>query len=146
MNQATINLAIQGVMPAALNTGLCVSLFTAQEPRPTQGPNGVIEFDYVDVAGLVGLTCIAASQSPTSITATETRALEDITASELHEVIIPQYLPQLDNGWRGEAPDGNGAWICQISWMGVFNAYEIQGVGFDSQSQGTWVKVKLASI
>jgi hypothetical protein len=146
MNQNFIENALAGVMPAVLATGLCVSLFTAQEPVPTQEANGAIAFDYVDVAGLVGLTCIAASQSPSSITATETRALEEITASELHEVIIPQYLPQLDNGWRGEAPDAKGAWICQISWNGVFNSYEIQGVGYDSQSQGTWVKVKLASI
>lgn len=146
MNQNFIQNAIAGVMPAVLATGLCVSTFTAKEPLPTQGPNGAIEYDYVDVTGLVGLICMAASQSSTSITATETRALEDITASELHEVIIPQYLPQLDNGWRGEAPDGNGAWICSITWLGVPNDYEIQGVGFDSQSQGTWVKVKLATV
>jgi hypothetical protein len=146
VNQEFIANAVAGVMPAVLATGLCVSLFTAQQPRPTQESNGAIAFDYVDVAGLVGLTCIAASQSPSSITATETRALEEITAAELHEVLIPQYLPQLDNGWRGEDPDGNGAWICQINWQGVWNSYEIQGVGFDSQSQGTWVKVKLASI
>jgi len=146
VNQAAITLAIQGVMAEAVATGLFVSLFTALQPVPTQGPNGAIEFDYVDVAGLSNLVCMASQQSPDSIQATEVRALEEITASELHLALIPQYLPQLDAGWRGEAPDGKGAWICQIRWQGAWYTYEIQGVGNDSQSQGTWVKVKLATV
>lgn len=146
MNQDFIGLAIQGVMPAVVATGLLVSLFTAQEPVPVQEANGAISFNYVDVDGLVNIECMAAQQTPSSITATELRALEDITAAELHLVLIPQYLPQLDGGWRGEAADGKGAWICQIQWKGQWNAYEIQGVGNDSQSQGTWVKVKLATV
>ena len=146
MNQAFIHNAIQGVMAEAVATGLFVSLFTAQEPVPTQGANGLIEFDYVDVAGLINIVCMAASQSPSSIQATEVRALEEITASELHEVLLPAYYPQLDAGWRGEAADGKGAWICQVQWKGVWYSYEIQGVGSDSQSQGTWVKIKLATV
>ena len=145
MNQNFIQNALAMVMPAAINTGLFVSLFTAMEPVPTIGPTGAVAFDYTPVAGLTDIVCIASSQSPSSIQATEVRALEEITASELHTVLLPAYYPQLDDGWRGENSDSKGAWVCQIQWKGVWNYYEIQGVGSDSQSQGTWVKVKLAT-
>ena len=142
MNQAFIANAIAGVMPAAIATGLFVSLFTAQEPRPTQGPNGAIEFDYVDVAGLIEIACTAPPESPGSITATEVRALEDITASELHHVLLAGYYPTLDTGWRGENADGKGAWIALIDGY----QYEISGCESDSQSQMTRVRVKLATL
>ena len=141
MNQAAIQLAIQGVMPAAIATGLFVSLFTAQEPRPTQQANGAIEFDYVDVAGLVAIPCTAPPTSTSDIQATEVRALEDITSSEMHHVLLNGYYPQLDAGWRGENSDGKGAWIALVDgWQ-----YEISGVESDSQSQMTRVRIKLAT-
>ena len=142
MNQAAITLAIQGVMPAALATGLFVSSFTAQEPRPTQEANGAISFDYVNVSGLENIACTAPPESPSSITATEVRALEEITASELHHVLLNGYYPTLDAGWRGENADGKGAWIALIDGT----QYEISGVESDSQSQMTRVRVKLASV
>ena len=104
MNQAAITLAVANVMPAALATGLFVSLFTAQEPRPTQEANGVIGFDYIDVAGLINVPCMAPPPSPASITATEVRALEEITAAEVHHVLLNGWYPQLDAGWRGRTP------------------------------------------
>ena len=142
MNQDAITLAIQGVMPAAVATGLFVSLFTAREPVPTIGPTGAMEFDYVNVSGLVNIPCMAPPPSPSSIQATEVRSLEDITAAEIHHVLLSGYFPQLDAGWRGENPDGKGAWIALIDG---FN-YEIMGVESDSQSQMTRVRVKLATV
>ncbi len=139
-------MAIAQVMPTAVASGLFVSLFSAQEPVPIQDAQGGFGFDYADVAGLTNLVCMAASQSPSSIQATEVRALEEIVSSELHLVLLPAWYPLLDAGWRGEGTDGKGAWICQIQWLGVWNTYEIQGVGADSQTQGTWVKVKLATV
>ena len=141
MNQAAITLAIAQVMPAAVESGLFVSLFTAQEPVPTIGPTGAVEFDYTDVAGLVNIPCMAPPESPGSITATEVLALEEITASELHHVLLNGYYPALDAGWRGENSDGKGAWIARIDG---FN-YEISGVESDSQSVMTRVRVKLAT-
>lgn len=142
MNQAAIALAIRGVMPAALATGLFVSLFTAQQPVPTQGANGAIAFDYVDVAGLIAIPCMSSPESPGSIQATEVRALEEITAAELHHVVLNGYYPALDAGWRGENADGKGAWIALIDGF----RYEISGVESDSQSQMTRVQVKLATV
>ena len=144
MNQAFITLAIQQVMPAAIATGLFVSLFTAQEPVPVIGPTGAVEFDYVNVsdATLVNVPCTAPPPSASDIQATEVRALEEITASELHHVLLAGYFPQLDAGWRGENADGKGACIALIDG---FN-YEISGVESDSQSTQTRVRVKLASV
>ncbi len=142
MNQAAITLAIQGVMPAAIATGLFVSLFTAMEPVPTIGPTGAVEFDYTAVAGLTDIDCTAPPESSGSIVATEARELEEIVASELHHVLLAGYFPTLDAGWRGENSDGKGAWIALIDG---FN-YEISGVESDSQSQMTRVRVKLATL
>ena len=142
MNQATIQLAISGVMAEVIATGLMVSLFTAQEPRPTQAGNGAITFDYVNVAGLINIPCIAAPESPANIVATEVRALTEITASEIRHVLLDTWYPQLDAGWRGEAADGKGAWIASIDGF----QFEISGVESDSQTQMTRVKVKLATV
>jgi len=129
-------------MPAAIATGLFVSLFTAMEPVPTIGPTGAVEFDYTPVSGLTNIPCTAPPPSTIRLQATEVRALEDITASELHHVLLNSFYPQLDAGWRGENSDGKGAWIAQIDG---FN-YEIAGVESDSQSQMTRVRVKLATL
>ena len=142
MNQATIQLAIQGVMPAVISTGLLVSLFTAMEPVPTIGATGAVLFDYTPVPGLVDIPCTAPPESAGSIVATEVRGLEEIVASELHHVLLDGYYPTLDAGWRGENSDGKGAWIALIDG---FN-YEISGVESDSQSQMTRVRVKLATV
>ncbi len=150
MNQNFIQLSIAGVMPAALATGLFVSLFTAMEPVPNIGPTGAVEFDYTPVAGLIGIACTAPPESVDSIVATEVRGLEEIVASELHHVLLNAYYPQLDAGWRGENSDGKGAWIAQIAPIAtqpdVFFNYEINGVESDSQSQMTRVRVKLATV
>jgi hypothetical protein len=142
MNQDAIALAIAGVMPAAIATGLFVSLFTAMEPVPTIGVTGAVEFDYTPVSGLVNIPCIAAPESPANIVATEVRALTEITASEIRHVLLDAWYPQLDAGWRGENNDDKGAWIAQIDG---FN-YEISGVESDSQTTQTRVKVTLATV
>ena len=142
MNQDAIQLAIAGVMPAALATGLFVSLFTAMEPVPTIGPTGAVEFDYTPVSGLIDIPCIAAPESPANIVATEVRALTEITASEIRHVLLDAWYPQLDAGWRGENSDDKGAWIAVIDG---FN-YEVAGVESDSQLTQTRVKVTLATV
>ena len=144
MNQDAIQLAIAGVMPAAILTGCFVSLFTAQEPVPTRGPTGAIAFNYVNVSDstLINVPCTAPPPSTNNITATEMRALEEITASEVHHVLLNGYYPQLDAGWRGENADGHGAWIALIDGF----QYEISGVESDSQKQMTRLTVKLATV
>ena len=143
MNQWTpIAAAIGNVIVSVPVTLPWPSLFTAQEPVPTIGPTGAMEFDYTDVAGLIAIPCTAPPESPSGITATEVRALEDITSAELHHVLLDAWYPALDAGWRGENADGKGAWIALIDG----NQYEITGVESDSQSTMTRVRVKLATV
>ena len=139
MNQDFIQNAIAGVVQTVIDTGILVSLFTAQQPDGIFGPTGAPSGNYINVAGLTNLVCIAAPPSTGSIQATEVRALEEITASELHDVWLPEWLPALDAGWR----DG---WICQIQWLGEWWTYNLLGVESDSQTQTTRVKVKLATV
>lgn len=139
MNQAMTENAIAAVVPTVVTSGLLVSLFTAQAPDGLFSPTGAPSGTYADVAGLTSIPCMAAPPSPSTIQATETRALEDITAAEIHEVWLAGYYPALDDGWR----DG---WICQIEWKGSWYPYNIMGMGADSQSQATVVKVKLATL
>jgi hypothetical protein len=142
MNQAAITLAISGVMPAAIGTGLFVSLFTAQEPVPLQDAQGGIEFAYTNVAGLIDIPCTAPPESSGSIVATEMRELDEIRGSETHHVLLDAWYPLLDAGWRGENPDGKGAWIALIDGF----QYQISGVESDSQSQMTRVTCKLVTL
>ena len=142
MNQNFIENAITQVMPAAVATGLFVSLFTAQEPVPTQEANGAIAFDYVNVSGLVNIACMDAPESLANIVATEVRALEEITAAEIRHVLLDAWYPQLDAGWRGENADGKGAWIALVDGF----QYEIAGVESDSQQTQTRVRMKLATV
>ena len=146
MNQDFISMAIPMVMPAAIATGVFVSQFTARKPDGLFGPTGAPSGNYVDVPGLTGIQCVAAPPSATSIQATVVFALEEITASEIHEIILDAYYPQLDAGWRGEDPNGTGEWIASVYWQGEWYSYTILGVGSDSQSQMTIVKVKLATV
>lgn len=129
-------------MPAAVATGLFFSLFTAQEPVPTQEANGAIQFDYVNVAGLVDIPCMDAPESTDAIQATEVRALEEITSAEIRHVLLNSWYPQLDAGWRGENADGKGAWIALVDGF----QYEIAGVESDSQQKMTRVRMKLATV
>ena len=146
MNENFIQNALAGVPQMVIDTGLLVSLFSAQQPDGLFGPSGAPSGNYVDVSGLVNIQCMAAPPSATSIQATEVRALEEITASEIHEVWLPAWYPALDAGWRGESPNSTGAWICRIQWLGEWFTYNIIGVGSDSQSKTTIVKVKLATV
>lgn len=106
---------------------------------------------YTPVTGLVALLCISAPPSDARIQATEVRALQQITASELHHVWFPAYYAQVDLGWRGELAEFPGQWTVLIGddvngalENGV--EYQILGVESDSQSGQTRAQVKLATV
>lgn len=130
MNQDLIRAGILGVMPQVRATGLLVSLFTARAPSGTMGATGAPSGEYSDVVGLVDIPCTSPPESVGSIRATEMRQVAEIAAAEFHHVLLDDYYPNLDNGWR----DG---WLCAIDGT-LFN---IKGVESDSQSQMTRVCV-----
>lgn len=143
---------IAEVMPSAVETGLFVSLFTAQQPTGDMGPSGAPTGAVTNVTGLINIACTAPPESDMSIQATETKALGDITASELHHVLLDSYYPALDNGWRGDEANGTGAYQALISDNdgsgNPINAvvYDILGVESDSQRQMTRVRVRLSTV
>jgi hypothetical protein len=141
VNQSVIQAAIAGVMPATVATGLFVSLFTAQAPSGAFGPTGAPDGLYADVAGLVNIPCTAPPPSANRVQATTVRDLAEITASELHHVLLAGYFPALDLGWRGEGTP-KGEWQAIVDGW----AYTIMGVESDSQSQMTRVQVKLETL
>ena len=135
MNQNLIPAAIAYVMQAANTMALFPSLFTAQAPSGTFVGGGSPDGVFNDVVGLVAIPCTAPPESTGGIQATEVRALADITAAELHHVLLNAWYPALDLGWR----DG---WRCMVDGF----PYEIMGVESDSWSTQTRVRIKLATL
>ena len=132
-------------MPAARATGLFVSLATFQSSDAADFPDGFYSNDYVDIPGLTNIPCTSPPESDSSIQATEVKALEEITSSELHHVLLNDYYPSIDTGWRqgwrvtiGQN-DGNGNLINGF-------AYDVLGVEADSQYRMTRVKVRLTTV
>ena len=82
-------------------SGLLSSLCTCQAPSGVFDDSGAPDGNYVDVSGLVNIPCTAPPPSDARIQATEVRALAEITAAELHHVLLDNYYPAIDLGWRG---------------------------------------------
>ena len=126
-------------------SGLLSSLCTCQAPSGVFDDSGAPDGNYVDVSGLVNIPCTAPPPSDARIQATEVRALAEITAAELHHVLLDNYYPAIDLGWRGGwrlmlgDNDGEGNLINGF-------AYDIMGVESDSQEQLTRIEVKLATL
>ena len=125
MNQ-DLRYEIENVMAEALDAGLFVSLCTLKEPSGVFLAGGAPDGLYTDVAGLVGIPCIAPP-----LQAGETRTLAEIEASDMQRVLLAGYYPTIDEGWR------NG-------WQAVVDgvAYILFGVRGDSQNMMTELTVK----
>src|SRR3974390_591549 len=136
MNQSLLY-ELNQVMPDSIETGLFSSLFTAQAPDGAQLAGGAPSGIYGNVAGLVNIPCMAPPPSTARVQATEVKALTEITSSELHHVLLDDWYPALDAGWRGDDVSGTGGWRCVIDGT----VYDILGVESDSQSQMTRVSV-----
>ena len=141
MNQAFIHNALAGVMPAALATGLFVSLATFQAPSQDFDAAGAWDGTWSDVVGLVDLPCTAPPPSDNRIQATENRALEEIASSEWHHVLLNAWYPSLDEGWRGDGTPP-GSWRILIDGY----PYEISGVESDSQMRMTRITARLTTV
>ena len=151
MNQwTTFPAAVQAVLPAALALGSFVSLATLQAPDGVFTPAGAASGKFVDVAGLQNIVCMSSVPASSTIQATEVRALEEITASELHHVILNGYYPQIDQGWRGDGtPTGQWRIVVGDNIAGELTngfAYQIMGVESDSQNQMTRIKIRLGTV
>jgi hypothetical protein len=152
LNQATpLQQSILYVPQAPVAAGVVKFRATFQYPNEGLDAAGAPIDGYAPVTTLENLLCMSASPSSARIQATEVRALQEITASELHHVWFPGYYRLMDEGWRGENPDFPGQWTVLIGDdnNGVIAngfQYQILGVEFDSQSGQTRVQVKLATV
>ncbi len=153
MNQSN-NPAIWNVLPSVRRAGVLNWLLaTFQAPDGTFDEWGTPGSGYVDVAGLTLIPCMAPPPSEVRVQATEVRALAEITATELHHVILDGYYPAADQGWRGDGTPA-GAWRLLIGdndgtgqmVPGTSFAYDIMGVEASSFNQETRVQVKLTTI
>ncbi len=135
MNQQ-ISYELDAIMPAVIDTGLLVSLFTAQEPSTVLGGTGAATGTYADVAGLVGIACTAPPYAfgDAAIRATEMKTLSEIESAGFLHVLLDSIYPALDAGWRG-------------GWRAVIDGtdYDIMGVEHDSQGKMTRVSVRLVT-
>lgn len=94
MNQTLITAAdLDGVMAAALATGLLSSLCTIQQPDGLFGPSGAPSGTYADVSGLVGIRCQAAPIGVLS--GTEQRIPPEILSRQPTHVLLESYYPQI---------------------------------------------------
>jgi hypothetical protein len=137
MNQSIIQRAIAGVMPAAVATGLFVSLATFQMPDGNFGPSGAPSNGYVNVAGLVNIPCMDAVPSTARVQATEVKDLEDIMSKGLRHMLLNGYYPEA-------TPDGQ----IPSSWRAIVDGttYDILGVEHDSQQQMTRMELELVTL
>ncbi len=134
MNQA-FSYEFTAIMPAVVQAGLLVSLFTAQSLSDDLGGTGATTGDYTNVRGLIDIPCTAPPPSEARIQATEVKALGEIAGAELHHVLLDKWYPTLDLGWR----DG---WRCMVDGY----VYDIIGVESDSHMQMTRVQIKLVTV
>lgn len=141
MNQDFIRNAILDVMPAALATGLFVSLATFQGPTQTYDSAGAFAGTWTDISGLVNIPCTAPPKSTGDISATENRGAQEILAAEWLHVLLGGWYPELDAGWRGDSTPA-GSWRVLIDGT----AYEVMGVESDSQMQMTRVMAKITTM
>lgn len=136
MNQNAIQRAIRGVMPTVRASGLLVSLATFQAPRgaTTEDPAGNMdsagfpEYEYDDVPGLVDIPCTAPPMSTGdgSVSATESKGLQELMADAPEHVLLDGYYPTVQDGWRR-------GWRVMIDGI----AWDLMGSESDSQYQMT---------
>ncbi len=141
MNQTPIQYAIKRVMPAAIASGLLVSLCTIQAPTGAVNPDGSPTNSFADVAGLVNIPCTDAVESEGSIQATEVKTLAEIMSKGIRHVFLNGYYPSIISAATATAGVGAG-------WRAVVDGivYDLMGAEPDSQSTQTRLHLQLVSV
>lgn len=134
MNQS-LAVPLAAFMPAAVASGLFVSLFTLTAPPAAQGATGNPTGAFTNVPGVVGIACMDAPPSMARIQATEVKAVEEIMSKGLRHVLLSQYFSNAPN-WSGEG--------CRAVVDGV--TYDVLGAEVDSQSTQTRVDLQIVTV
>lgn len=133
-----IQYEIEAVLPEAITEGRFQSLCTIQAPDGAYGPSGAPSNNYVNVAGLVGLSCQDEPPSMARIQATEVKALADIMSLNLRHVLLAGYYPAIaqNTNWRAVITAADGVTVV---------VYDILGAESDSQGQFTRMEVRVVT-
>ena len=135
MSVSSISAMIQRVMPLVIASGLCKSLCTIQQPSGTLDTMGSPDRVYVNVAGLVNLTCMAAPLNVGTPSVSETKTMSEVLACNNGHVFLPSYHPEIVDGYKA-------------GWRAIIDgiAYDILGAENDSQATQTRMKVEISSV
>jgi hypothetical protein len=135
MNQSLLGYTLPEVMPAAIATGCFDSLCTIQAPDGILIDAGQPSGNYVNVAGLVNIPCMAPPMSEARLQATEIRAMDDIQAFAPLHVLLNAWYPQIKENVA------NG-WIAIVDG----EVLTLLGAESDSQRQMTRLAVRFAGL
>ncbi len=129
---------IAQVMTEAVNTGLFVSLCTIAQPDVNPGYGGAQTGNFTNVPGLVNIPCMDSVPSPGSITATESKTLQEIMSLGVRHVLLNGYYPQVTT------PDGQipTAWRATVDGVN----YDLIGVEHDSQNTQTRLHLHIVTV
>jgi hypothetical protein len=134
-NQNLLGYTLPEVMPAAIATGLFVSLCTIQQPDGVLIDAGQPSGNYINVAGLVNIPCMAPPMSEARLQATEIRAMDDIEAFAPLHVLLNAWYPQIKEGV-------SQGWIAVVDGV----VLTLLGAESDSQMQMTRLAVRFGAV
>lgn len=139
MNQ-DIGVAIAGVMPAALSTGLFQkTTVTFQDPvQNALTPSGFPDGSFADVPGLVNIPAMVAPTSVARVSGSTQKTIERQEALNTSHVLLGGYYPAAETAWRAGARAVIGGVI--------YANNDVLAVESDSQQTQTRMEVRVATI
>lgn len=126
--QQGLGYEIAAVMPTALASGLFVSLCTIQQPDGVLIDAGQPSGNFVTVAGMENIPCMAPPESSIRINASEVKSEANIQSfSELH-VLLKGWYPALEDG-------------VSMGWRAIVDGQTFDVLGAESDSQGQMTRM-----
>ena len=123
------------VMPAALETGLFVSLATIQQPTGEQTADGSpiatggdTGDGWNNVAGLINIPCMNGPEADARIRAKTERQIEYIEAFQFRHLLLDGWYPQIEQF---------------DNWRAIVDGQAWDPIGVESDSQGTQTRLLL---
>lgn len=133
----SLQTAIDLIMPAALATGLFKDLVTIQVPSGTFTTEGFPDGQFVDAAGLVGLTAMVAPPSNARIPSNTSKTLSLQQALNAVHVLLGGFYPDVETAWR----NGGRAMVNTR----LYQNEDILAVESDSQSTQTRMYLRVVT-
>lgn len=141
MNQG-ISVAIEAVMPAAIQTGLFEkALVTFEAPVATEAGfsgSGFPTGDFLPVAGLIDIVAMVAPTSVARFSGQTKKSMDQQEASNSSHVLLGGYYPDAETVWR----NGGRAVINGV----LYENNDVLAVESDSQQTQTRMEVRVLTL